>query len=89
MEEKMEAVASEPARQAVLNDGLGVFLNNRSFDAFKLSQVAMPLVRLMRVGRLTWAQREEVSLVIQDCIHEHSLLVIESDILANKGTSNR
>lgn len=37
---------------------------NLTKDYMDLARVAMPLVRLMRDGRLSWAQKEEIAGVI-------------------------
>lgn len=43
---------------------------NLTKDPMDLARVAMPLVRLMRDGKLSWSQKQEIANVIHDLCNE-------------------
>lgn len=46
-------------------------------DPFTLWRVAMPIVRLMKEGQLTWAQMEECAWALQEALRQHRSLMAE------------
>jgi hypothetical protein len=46
-------------------------------EPFALWAVAMPIIRLMRDGQLSWAQREECAWALQEAIRQHRSLMDE------------
>ena len=51
--------------------------HNDPREPFALWVVAMPIIRLMREGRLSWAQREECGWALQEALRQHSSLMDE------------
>lgn len=46
---------------------------------FDLALVAIPLIRVMRDARLSWAQREEIAWAIQECNRQYQCLMREHE----------
>ena len=55
-------------------------LMNSIHDPFPLDRVTMPLIRVMRQANLSWAQREEIALAIQECLRQHKSLMDEDEL---------
>ena len=58
-------------------------------EPFDLSKVVMPLVRVMARGRLSWAQREEISNAIQECYRAYDSLMEEHYRATNTAQQSR
>jgi hypothetical protein len=64
-----------------MNQNSGANLNRRGFD---IARVAMPLVRLMREGSLSWSQKEQIADLIGQLLYTNESHKAEQDHLSGR-----